>query len=94
MGTFSTNQADKRQQEAKRTLQYIQRDIVLHSTWASDLAQEVQDLRTQKPLTTQELFAQQRVLVFKERQLNEIRNTLNRLESKAYTLAQAIRAVS
>lgn len=90
MSTFSTDQANRAQRETEQTLQDTQGSIVLHSAWAFDLAQEIQNLRTQVPLTTKELFDQRRVLAFKERQINEIRRALNRLESRAHALAQAL----
>jgi len=90
MSTFSTNQADRKQQATEQTLQCIQGSIVLQYAWVSDLVNEIKWLRKQEPSTAVEFSEQQMAIAFKERQLNEIQSAINRLEKSAHDIARSL----
>ncbi|OHA84148.1 MAG: hypothetical protein A2937_01100 [Candidatus Yonathbacteria bacterium RIFCSPLOWO2_01_FULL_47_33b] len=90
MSTFSTNEADQRQRALNQALQGVQGSIVLYCAWAFDLEDEIRALRSKEQSTAKEFSEQQKAIAFKERQVNEIRSALNRLEVRAHAIARAL----
>lgn len=93
MSTFSTNEADRKQRVIEQSLQCAQERIILYGAWASDLADEIRNLRARRLFTIIDFLDQQALITFKEHQINEIRSILNRLELRAHMLARMLRII-